>query len=224
MKTFRRKQRLARAKITLHVENSQLPHIRFDSPKEMWDNLSLVHRSRGFGTLLTVRRQFFSLKKNPDQSMQAWIATVRDVAFRLEAADFEVKDLDLIIALTQGLPESYSSLVISLDSTPLHELSVDHIIIRLLNEEARQQGVAAATGRTPQLEVDFPAVMLARDGSSVGGRASAGPIRCFNCGGKGHISGDCPSPRQSHKGEKQHKEIAASGMEAESLYNGDLSC
>jgi len=175
MKTFRRKQRLARAKITPHVENSQLPHIRFDSPKEMWDNLSLVHRSRGFGTLLTVRRQFFSLKKNPDQSMQAWIATVRDVAFRLEAADFEVKDLDLIIALTQGLPESYSSLVISLDSTPLHELSVDHIIICLLNEEARQQGVAAATGRTPQLEVDFPAVMLTRDGSSVGGRASAGP-------------------------------------------------
>ena len=44
-KAFLQKQRLARAKIILHVENSQLPHTRYANPKEIWDNLSRIHRS-----------------------------------------------------------------------------------------------------------------------------------------------------------------------------------
>jgi hypothetical protein len=62
--------------------------------------------------------------------------SVRNAAFQLEAANFEVKKLNLIIALTQGLPESYSSLIVSLDTAPLSELKVDSVINHLLNEES----------------------------------------------------------------------------------------
>jgi len=151
--------------------------------------------------------------------MQTWVATVRETAFRLEAADFQVMDIILILALTRGLPESYSSFIVSLDSTPLHELSVDTVITRLLNEEARQQGVAPA--KPPKLEVDFPHAMFARDSSSTRSRAPTSPIRCYNCGGKGHVARDCPSPRQKVQ-EQKDREIA--GMATEVHYDGDLSC
>jgi len=73
-----------------------------------------------------------------EKSMEAWIASVRDIAHCLEAADFEVMDIDLIIALTQGLPDRYDPFIISLDTTPIDQLSVDSVITCLLNEESRQ--------------------------------------------------------------------------------------
>ena len=40
VKTFKRKQRLAQAKIILHVENSQLLHTDYDDLKDIWDSLA----------------------------------------------------------------------------------------------------------------------------------------------------------------------------------------
>jgi Domain of unknown function (DUF4219) len=45
IKTFKRKQQLAHAKIILHVENSQLPHTQYADPQEIWDNLTQVYQS-----------------------------------------------------------------------------------------------------------------------------------------------------------------------------------
>jgi len=56
----------------------------------------------------------------------------------LEAANFEVTDIDLIIALTQGLLDHYNPFIISLNATPIDQLSVDSVITHLLNEEFRQ--------------------------------------------------------------------------------------
>jgi hypothetical protein len=123
MKAYVRKQKLAKAKIILHLDKSQLPHARFNTAKEIWDNLERIHRTRGFGTLLAMRRRFFTMVKG-DLTMAAWIASVRDAAHRLEAADFEVKDIDLIVALTQGLPIEYASLIVSLDATPIDQLLI----------------------------------------------------------------------------------------------------
>ena len=195
VKAFIRKQRLARAKIILHVENSQLPHTRYGDPKEIWDSLTRVHRSRGFGTLLSMRRKFFSMTKDHSQSMQAWIAAVRQAAFELESADFEVRKIDLIIALTQGLPESYSSFIVSLDATPPDQLKVDILIMRLLNEETRQSG-----SNKTHIESDTTeeALVATRERSSTRYLNSQKPnsnIRCFNCRGYGHYSRDCATPK-----------------------------
>jgi hypothetical protein len=73
--------------------------------------------------------------KDDKQPMQAWIAAVRHAAFELEAADFEVHNIDLVIALTQGLPDLYSSFIVSLNATPPNQLNVDSLIVHLLNEE-----------------------------------------------------------------------------------------
>jgi hypothetical protein len=43
---------------------------------------------------------FFSMVKKENQSMQAWIASICYATFELEATDFQIQDIDLIIALT----------------------------------------------------------------------------------------------------------------------------
>ena len=44
----------------------------------------------------------------------------------------------LILALTEGLPESYSTFIVTLDSIPADDLTLDIVITRLLNEEVCQ--------------------------------------------------------------------------------------
>ncbi|KAG2358595.1 hypothetical protein BDR07DRAFT_1294496, partial [Suillus spraguei] len=46
-------------------------------------------------------------------------------------------DEDRILALTTGLNKSYDSFVISLDSTVTADLTFDHVVNRLLNEDIR---------------------------------------------------------------------------------------
>ena len=55
MKAYVRKGKVAKAKIILHLDKSQLPHARLDTAKEIWNNLACIHRARGFGTLLAMR-------------------------------------------------------------------------------------------------------------------------------------------------------------------------
>lgn len=49
-----------------------------------------------------------------DQSVEAWIASVPDITHCLEAANFEVTDIDSIIALTQGVKDSLIAMTPSL--------------------------------------------------------------------------------------------------------------
>ena len=204
MKNYVRKQKSAHAKIILHLHKSQLPHARFNTPKEIWDNLKRVHQARGFGTVLAMRRKFFSMVKLEEQSMQAWVASIRDIAYRLESTDFKINDIDLIVALTQGLPEAYTSLIVSLDTTPIDQLSVDSVINRLLNEEQRQisnQDHAGLIAMVARAELHKPGGSnfrrsKSKASSTAGDDRSSRSIRCYNCGGRGHIARDCPSPKQ----------------------------
>ena len=138
MKSYIWKGKVVKAKIILHLDKSQLPHAHFDTAKEIWDNLACIHCAHGFCMLLAMHQKFFYMVMDEDQSMEAWIASVWDMSHCLEAADFEVTDIDLIIPLTQGLPDCYDSFIVSLDATPIDQLNVNSVMICLLNEESRQ--------------------------------------------------------------------------------------
>jgi hypothetical protein len=181
IKDFVRKQAEARAEIVLHVETSQLSHVRDADPAVIWTNLETVHRARGFATRLMLRRKFHSLKKADDVSMQAWIAQVRRVAFQLQEIDVDISDEDLILVLTLGLPSSYENFIVSLDSTPPKELTLEHVISRLTNEEARQN-----------IHGDMKSRDTALLSHTQRRRVPLENITCFNCQEKGHYQSRCP--------------------------------
>ena len=102
---------------------------------------------------------FFSMGKSDEQSMQQWNASVHDIAHHLEGANFKVNDINLIIALTQGLPKEYKLLLSPLmQPLSIDQINVESVITHLLNEEQCQTSdqevtsmllVQMATGQHP---------------------------------------------------------------------------
>ena len=135
VQAFVKKQQLARAKIILIIEASQLPHTRHDDPKEIWDSLQKVHWAHGFATCLSLRRRFLYMRKCNNQPIISWVSDVKKVTLQLEATGVAMINEDIILALTEGLPESFSKFIVALDALPPSKLTLDNIIMRLLNEE-----------------------------------------------------------------------------------------
>ncbi|TFK62047.1 hypothetical protein BDN72DRAFT_827862 [Pluteus cervinus] len=122
--------------------------------------------------------------------MQSWIGEIQSMAFRLERAGRTVDDEDKILALTMGLPASYDAVVINFDATSADELTLEHVIARLLNEEQRQLGVVEKDLMASQDEANAVAVARARSQSK---SASSDSVSCYFCDEKGHYKSDCPA-------------------------------
>ena len=141
VKSWQKKRRLAQVEIILCVEPSQLPHTCFDNPKDIWDNLEMVHWSCGFTMCLSLKPHFLSMQKDKVQPMHAWIAAMQNVVHELADASTEVSEDNIIIILTLGLPPSYENFVIMLDTPPDNQFTLDLVITHLLNEESHQKMV-----------------------------------------------------------------------------------
>ncbi|KAJ7865826.1 hypothetical protein B0H13DRAFT_1451241, partial [Mycena leptocephala] len=77
----------------------------------------------------------------------SWIADVRHSAYLLEQAGYALTDVDKVLALTQGLPDSYSTFLVTLDALP--SPTFDAITVKLLNEETRQKFALSAKATAP---------------------------------------------------------------------------
>lgn len=165
VRSFLEKQRLARAKIILAIDPSQLPHVRdLDDPAIIWKNLAKIHRARGLGVLITLRREFVTMSMPPGSSISSWVAKIRHAAYcleecyRAEEEDSEimstssvltnptpspVSELDKVTVLLTGLPPSFQTVIVSITGLPLSKLNFENVVTRLMNEEGRQRNLAA---------------------------------------------------------------------------------
>ena len=128
--------------------------------------------------------------------MANWIAEVHGVAFHLEEISVTIDDEDLILVLTMGLPKSFDTFVISLD-TDTTPLTLNHVITRLLNEESQQ---TVDTRPVHEHDPSLAATTFSSEkpGSHTGGRCqntghSLAHITCYKCGQKGHFQANCPN-------------------------------
>lgn len=193
MLRYRKRQRLAKAEIVQYVSDQQLVHTKNDDPKVIWEKLQTVHSARGFGTRMSLRRWLHRMKWSDfvNPNMRTWITAVEEVVQYIRDRDGEVDDEDVIVVLTDSLPDSYQSLIVSFDSLPEDELTVEYVIARLIKEESRQ-------------DRDTPVLPLAASATALAARntasAPAAPrvkrdvkdITCFKCGKKGHYQSNCP--------------------------------
>jgi len=185
IKDFMKRSAEACAEIVLHVEISQLAHVRDPDPTAIWSTLETVHCARGFATRLMLRRKFLTLCKSDEMSIQAWVAEVRHIMFQLQEVGVDVSDEDIILALTLGLPSSYKPFIISLDTTPSDQFTLDYVFACLTNEEARQQH-----GRDTAADLPDPSALATR--AQHRNRTPLMNITCFYCGEKGHYQSNCP--------------------------------
>lgn len=184
----------ARAELILRVDDGQLAHMRSQDPMEIWATLERVHRAAGFATSLALRRRFLTAKKADDQTMQAWIGQIQSLAFRMTEAGVAITDQDRILALTMGLPTSYDPVIINFDSTLQDQLTLNHVIIRLLNEELRQASLPSQAADNEAMHVSPAKSPLSRRKRPDGTTDS--DVTCFFCDGKGHYKSECPERKE----------------------------
>jgi hypothetical protein len=197
----------ARAEIILRLEDGQLSHcLRSDDPRTIWLILESVHRAAGFATSLALRRKFLTLKKG-SETMQAWIGKIQALGFQLEQAGIAVSDQDKILALTMGLPPSYDAVIINFDSTPTDQLTLNHVISRLLNEEVRQIS-GDPNAEHPGEAQDEAMAVTQRGVRRAAGRLNS-KVTCFFCDKKGHYKSDCPERLAWEKAKGKNTETAA---------------
>jgi gag-polypeptide of LTR copia-type/Zinc knuckle len=183
-------------RMILHIEPSQLPHARFSDPTEIWENLEQVHCACRFVTRLALRREFLYMKKRDDQVMNSWIAKVKNTVYRLDAAGVAIIDEDIILTLTAGLPDLYSTLIVTLVNLSLNELMLPNVITRLLNEEVQQNAHEDA------VELSGP-VYSVQDAKNKKIKTPLSEITCYSCGKKGHYKSTCPVlKKESETGDK----------------------
>ena len=224
VKTFLEKQRLARSKIILAIEPSQLPHVRNEeNPLVIWQNLARIHRARGLGVLLTMRMDFLKMSMPPGSTIASYVASIRHSAYHLEecyqAEEDDsvlnsitspststtrppiVSDLDKISVLLNGLPPAYQPVIVNITGTPLASLTFEDVVTRLMNEEGRLRNIVPPTQATPtpsdshvEAFVATPSPVPRWKGKSSKSTSSSKPIICHKCGGVGHIRPYCPTP------------------------------
>jgi len=167
-----------------------------------------------------MHRKFFYMvmDEEKEKSMDAWIASVRDMAHCFEAANFEITDIDLIITLTQGLPDRYDPFIVSLDATPIDQLNVNSIIVHLLNEESCKGHNDPGTDTALLTHLKLPKKTWSKPSKTKSVTSEERlpcSSRCYNCGGHGHLARNCSSPKQ--EGDKAN--FATKDNDASSLYS-----
>src|ERR1700683_3138361 len=210
----------AYAEIVLRVEDSQLVHMRSKDPETIWDTLAQVHRARGLATRLALWRRFLTSVKEMEESMGAWVGHVKSRSFRLEDIGVDISDEDSILALTMGLDKSYDSFIISLDTTPPEQLTLDYVISRMLNEEVRRnnveiQGVAVkAKGGTASEKGEFK--VKKEENLVLAATQGDGPTMCWRCGKPGHLKAFCTAkPIRGKEADHANVALAAIGLDSD---------
>jgi hypothetical protein len=202
IKAFTKREAQCRAEIVLRVEDSQLPHMANRSPKAVWESLASVHRARGFGSRLQLRRNFITAAMKEGQSMEGWIGEVRGLANRLTAIDVKVSDEDTIVVLTAGLPFSYTPVIISFDALESSKLTLDFVITRLLNEEGRQ-----ATPSSVDIGKEDH-----NDNAALNTMKYNSKIQCFYCLLMGHYASACPKKASDVKEKEEEGRKRVQGI------------
>ena len=136
---FLRRQKSARAHIALHVSPSHLNAVRLETdPKRIWEEL---HRPGGYTTRLALRRELVNMRKDPGMPMWKWIASVHNVAQQVKDLNGDVRDEEIMVILTNSLPQSYAPLVNQLYAMEESACTLSHVVTCLIEEERRQTGV-----------------------------------------------------------------------------------
>lgn len=196
----------ARAEMILRVEDGQLSHMTSRDPMVIWENLRMMHQAAGFATSLSLRRKFLTAKKDDDETMEAWIGRIQTMVLRMEHAAIAVTDQDKILAFTMGLPPAYSPVIINFDATSPDQLTVDHVITRLLNEEARQNASPSSGTPSTVTTAEFDEAMAV-----VAARRASADVSCFFCDKKGHFKSNCPE-KSAWEAAKRKKNVGTAAL------------
>ena len=208
---------LALNEVVSAVGDSQLVHTRVSmDPNVIGERLESIHMLQGLGSIILIWQRFFQLKKSGEVTIQTHTASIRKYADHLTGLGDSPSETLMVAVLLISLPESYSPLIVSLDTHP-DRTKFDFVVQHCINEEARQLSIASlkqSLGSSGQISAFSADSKPKKDKMN---------ITCYRCQKKGHYRNECKEELEMEKTEDlaQEKGKAAAAI-AVTADSGDL--
>lgn len=136
----------ARSAIFLLVEDNQLIHIMGSTTaKQAWDKLKGHYERTTYSNKIFLLRDIFLTKLQEDGNMEDHITEMLKQVNRLSAMGKNLEDDMVAALLLANLPDSYSTLIMSLESRDEKDLTVAFVKNRLTDEYKRRKNAAKST-------------------------------------------------------------------------------
>jgi hypothetical protein len=162
----------------------------------IWNTLIDVYSPHGRSTIISLHCRLYKLCLEKTEAMSTYIARAQEVAGLLSEAGHTLSNDDLLLAITSSLPQSYNPFLISLDTLPDLEYSLDTIIPRLINEYTCQ-----SLTPTAHFQTQTPTPPAKDDAMSASTNTCTccpiSEVTCFKCNQKGHYQHNCPSNKST---------------------------
>lgn len=175
-----KKEKLCKSLLIQHIADSQLEYIKDKSmAKDIYDALKSVFERNSVAGQLLLRKRLSTLKYDGHSEMIKHILEFDNIIRELKGIGAHLEEIDVICQLLLTLPQSYDSLVTSLETLHPETLNMEFVKSRLLDEH-RKRNVNRKCG-TSNAGSDSVAMGAFR-------------FQCHNCGQTGHKRWQCPNP------------------------------
>jgi len=135
-----RRDKTARMTIGISLSDEMLKNVRHTTTAlEMWNEICNVHQRHTLLNKLSARREFYTATMEHGEKMLVYINRVRQMASVLESMGVDIDDKEMAMAVLNGLPKSFRTLITALDAIGDDDPSFtfDKVRSRLLQEERR---------------------------------------------------------------------------------------
>ena len=211
---WRKNDLKAKAIIGLTLSDSYLEQVQHaETAKQMWKLICDIFEKHTLLNKLAARRRFYTAKMHDNEKLLAFAARIRQMAATLKSMSIAIEDSEMAMALLNGLPDRFDSLISALDASYTDDKSLTFELVqsRCLQEEQRH-----AQRDAEALQKSEAAALLARKSSKPG--SSPLPEMCTHCG-KHRDSSRCyiKYPHLAPKGHPARKHLDNSKKDTKAL-------
>lgn len=130
----------ARALIGLSVDDNQLSHIRNqNTAKAAWEALKNYHQKATLSSKVFLLKRICRMTVTEDGDVETHISQMQDLVNRLIGLGEILKDNMVAALMLASLPDSYGTLITSLESRPEEDLTLNLVKGKIIDEYKRRK-------------------------------------------------------------------------------------